>query len=388
MIAARRHATVGTCWPKAVLIAVPFFAPFAFLAAAQTTLPISNVIPLTMKTPRSGFNRMVVSVTLCAPGTSRCATIDDIMVDTGSTGLRIEASALPLELGLPPFLGPDGVPLAECLRFIHDAAWGPLVRANVRLGGLTAADIPIQIIADNPPQQPEGCPPSQVYPTSNGTLGVGPHLFDCPGNCVQIAAAPTVFKMERGLWIPNQGGVAPAFRMPNPISRLPVHDNGVVIDLPAARHGAEIELRGTLTFGVGTAANNQLGDARVTRLDRRGYFTTLYGGLAYPESYLDSGTMTLIVDDEGIPRCARLPWAFCLDPSHEFAATMIDGFGGTVSTSFVVSDYQAIGDHHYGAAGGAAIAAAVGTKSFVWGAPYFPRDEQKRENLPSCLAVS
>ena len=105
-------------------------------------------------------------------------------------------------------------------------------------------------------------------------------------------------------------------------------------------------------------------------MDRRGYFTTLHDGRAYPESYLDSGTMTFIVGNGGIPRCARMPWAFCLDPSHEFAATMIDEFGGTVSTSFAVGDYQAIGDHHLGAADGAAIAAVAGTMSFVWGAPF------------------
>ena len=261
MIASRHRAAVVTCWPTALLIAVLFSVPFASTTAAQSASPALNVIALTMKTPRSGFNRMVVSVTLCAPGTGRCATIDDVMVDTGSTGLRIEASAMPAQLGLPPFLGPDGAPLAECLRFIHDAAWGPLVRADVRLGRLTAPDIPIQIIADGPPQQPEECPPSQVHPTSNGTLGVGPHLFDCQGNCDQIAAAPSVFDLEKGSWIPIYGSVAPAFRVPNPVSRLPAHNNGVVIDLPAARHGAEINVRGTLTLGVGTAANNQLGDA-------------------------------------------------------------------------------------------------------------------------------
>ncbi len=142
-----------------------------------------NVIPLVMRTPHGGFNRMVVSVTVCEPGTDRCATIDDVMVDTGSTGLRLEASAVPAWLSLPPVLGPGSRSLAECLRFVHDTAWGPLVRADVRLGGLTARQLPLQIIDDADGPQPAACPRSDVRPTSNGTLGIGQHLFDCPDAC-------------------------------------------------------------------------------------------------------------------------------------------------------------------------------------------------------------
>ena len=103
-----------------------------------------NVVPLTVRTPHAGFNRMVVSVTMCDPGTEHCATIDDIMVDTGSTGLRLEASAMPSSLTLPAFTGPDGKPLAECLRFVHDDAWGPLYRADLRIGGLRQKTCPFR----------------------------------------------------------------------------------------------------------------------------------------------------------------------------------------------------------------------------------------------------
>ena len=84
-----------------------------------------NVIALAVRTPHSGFNRLLVSVTVCEPGTERCARIDDVMVDTGSTGLRLEASAVPDWLRLPPFPRSDGRPLAECLRFVHGTASGP-----------------------------------------------------------------------------------------------------------------------------------------------------------------------------------------------------------------------------------------------------------------------
>ncbi len=129
-------------------------------------------------------------------------------------------------------------------------------------------------------------------------------------------------------------------------------------------------MTGTLTFGVGTAIDNKLDDARIVRLDQRGYFTTVYDGVAYPDSYLDSGTMSDIVGGNTIPRCPRMPWALCADPARAFAATMI-GAGEEVPTSFAVGNYQAIGDQGLGAVGDAAIAADTGSRTFVWGAPYF-----------------
>lgn len=266
----RQSKTYRACrLPSLVVLAVAWLVAITFPAAAQMARSTPNITALTVKTPRGGFNRMVVSVTVCAPGTQRCATIDDVMVDTGSTGLRIEASALPASLGLPPVLGPDAAPLGECLRFVHSAAWGPLVRADVRLGVLTARNIPIQVFDDGAQEQPDGCPRSDVRPTANGTLGIGVHLLDCQATCEQSATAPGVFELQAGSWVPLSGSVAPAFRVPNPVSRFQVHSNGIIIDLPAARPGGEKEVTGTLTFGLGTATDNRLEDARIIRLRRR-----------------------------------------------------------------------------------------------------------------------
>ena len=122
-----------------------------------------NVVPLVVRTPHGGFNRLVV----CESGTERCAAIDAVMVDTGSTGLRLEASAVPPWLRLPAFLGPDRSRLAECLRFVHDPAWGPLVRADVRLRGLTASALPLQVIDDGVARRrrPAHGPMSVPHPT-------------------------------------------------------------------------------------------------------------------------------------------------------------------------------------------------------------------------------
>jgi Protein of unknown function (DUF3443) len=69
------------------------------VAIPQSSTP--NVQPIAVAAaPGLTRNMLTTSVTVCAPGTSNCATIDNIQVDTGSQGLRILASALPANLQL------------------------------------------------------------------------------------------------------------------------------------------------------------------------------------------------------------------------------------------------------------------------------------------------
>ena len=53
---------------------------------------------------------------LCVPGTSDCQTVNNILVDTGSYGLRMLASALTLPL--PVQTDANGNPVAECVPFV------------------------------------------------------------------------------------------------------------------------------------------------------------------------------------------------------------------------------------------------------------------------------
>ena len=330
-----------------------------------------NVIPLVMRTPHGGFNRMVVSVTVCEPGTDRCATIDDVMVDTGSTGLRLEASAVPTWLNLPPVLGPGSRPLAECLRFVHDTAWGPLVRADVRLGGLTASRLPLQVIDDGGGPQPAACPLSGVRATSNGTLGIGQHLFDCPGVCRQSLGEPGTFVRDGVAWTPLVGTVDEAYRLPNPVSRLPVHDNGIVVDLPSPPGGGSEEVVGTLTFGIGTADNNHLAASGYVRLDGNGRFTTVFDGKTFPASTIDSGTETYVLDDDRLPRCEGMAWAYCIKPGRRFDAEMLGQGGTRANVSLTIGDYKARRDRRVGASDDVAEAAQSRSAAFTWGAPFF-----------------
>src|SRR5674476_266255 len=57
----------------------------------------NNVVPVTVDLGPSGnsVNQLFASVTLCQPGsTSQCQTIDHVMVDTGSSGLRVFSAAI------------------------------------------------------------------------------------------------------------------------------------------------------------------------------------------------------------------------------------------------------------------------------------------------------
>src|ERR1700736_1137304 len=74
-------------------------------------------------------NTLYTKVTVCVPGTSTCQDIDHIQVDTGSSGLRILASALTLTT-LPLKQDSTGNVIAECVHFVDGSSWGPLRQAD------------------------------------------------------------------------------------------------------------------------------------------------------------------------------------------------------------------------------------------------------------------
>jgi hypothetical protein len=68
------------------------------------------------------FNGAFTSVTICAPGQSTaCQTINGVLVDTGSTGLRVLASAL--SLSLRQQTAANGASIVECAQFLDGFTW-------------------------------------------------------------------------------------------------------------------------------------------------------------------------------------------------------------------------------------------------------------------------
>src|ERR1700729_3367796 len=82
------------------------------ISGGPTAQPIAataaNTVPITVGPGAQNFvNIPNVSVTVCAPGTSTCQTINNIQVDTGSYGFRLGRGAPP-----PNFGGLPGGPAA------------------------------------------------------------------------------------------------------------------------------------------------------------------------------------------------------------------------------------------------------------------------------------
>src|SRR5208282_4537676 len=82
-----------------------------------TPPPVANSIAVAVNAgpANNAVNAAYVSVEVCNPGgTTTCATIPDVLVDTGSSGLRILASAPGVSsLNLTPVTG-NGTPVYEC----------------------------------------------------------------------------------------------------------------------------------------------------------------------------------------------------------------------------------------------------------------------------------
>ena len=131
------------------------------------------------------YNAPCVTVTICVPGTSTCDTIPNVLLDSGSYGLRVFSSLLTNTGSSLPIETFDGESLAECVKYADDSAnWGPVAMANITLNGTsTIESIPMQIINAAYANLPEDCAgaTNDSTPASfhlNGIIGVGPYTND------------------------------------------------------------------------------------------------------------------------------------------------------------------------------------------------------------------
>ncbi|WP_345811005.1 DUF3443 domain-containing protein [Paraburkholderia sp. PREW-6R] len=340
----------------------------------QSTTP--NVQPIAVATaPGLTRNMLTTSVTVCQPGTSHCATIDNVQVDTGSQGLRILASAMPSTLALPALSGGGNGgsgASAECAVFGGGYTWGAVRSADVRMAGQQASAIPIQVIADPAvPTVPSDCAGSgramQTLATlrANGVLGVGLFTSDCGSGCASTA-------LPRWYYSCAADGTCAASAQPvaqqvtNPVSQFPLDNNGVVIDLPAIADAGAASVSGSMIFGIGTQANNVLGNATVLNTNSQtGFVTTTRNGQTYNQSYLDSGSNGYFFSDTQLPQCGY--W-YC-PSSTQSASAVIAGTNGTLSAvTFAIGNSSllfASGNNAFNNLAG------ISSNAFCWGLPFF-----------------
>jgi hypothetical protein len=118
----------------------------------------SNTIPIVVDQSMARVNQPAVTITLCPPSadnTSQCVTVKNMLVDTGSVGVRVTSSALTdaLKSQLLTQVGATddkigNAPIVQCSMFACGFTWGPIKRADVMIGGKKASNLPIQVIGD------------------------------------------------------------------------------------------------------------------------------------------------------------------------------------------------------------------------------------------------
>src|ERR1019366_459960 len=100
-------------------------------------------------------NGLFATITVCQPGTRTCQTVDHVLVDTGSVGVRLLEAQL--ALNLPVSKNATGQSIAECTPFVDGTAWGPVRMADVQVGEERSANLPIQLIGELLYAMPADC---------------------------------------------------------------------------------------------------------------------------------------------------------------------------------------------------------------------------------------
>lgn len=349
----------------------PGGAPTGSGAPPADPASADNVVALTIDAGTNGqaFNMPFVNVTVCVPGTSTCQQIDHVLVDTGSFGLRLAASALGSSVALPKVTAPLGNTLSECAPFASGIAWGSVRTADVRIGGKSAASLPVQLVDDpSIAAAPRGCTSQGsnfgVGNGAKGILGIGVFSQDCGARCALNAANGMYWGCDAALCA---GSAAPvSSQVTNPIAFFSGDNNGAVITLPAVPLSGVANAAGTLTFGVGTRANNQLGSATVYTTDASGAMQTTYNGTRYT-SFFDTGSNALFFPDANMPQCSS--GFYCPASPQTLSAVVTSAAGVSTTVSFTVQSVQSISS---GSTAAPIAGSAVGPgRSFDWGLPFF-----------------
>jgi hypothetical protein len=344
-------------------------------------------------------------VTVCAPGsTTDCTTIDDVLVDTGSPGLRIFQSAVS-SLNLPAVNASNGSAAYDCVSFADGSyLWGPVEQADVTMGGETAAKVPIQVIASSTSGIPSSCSNGSTENENtaallgaNGILGVGVEPTDCfyaggsacdPSSGLSSAPYPAYYTCSGTNCSP--AFIVRANQVTNPVASLPTDNNGVIVELQSVS-GSAATVNGSLIFGIGTESNNQLASSATVLTIVCDAFTTSFQGQSFgvtndatcagPASFIDSGSNALFFPNvPKLPTCptntavGNLSGFYCPTSTENYSATNEGESGASKSTSFSVTNAEDVFTSPT-TESDAAMSTLAGLNptgyGFDWGLPFF-----------------
>lgn len=323
-----------------------------------------NVAGLTVGTgPVPYTNGVLTSILVCAPGsTTDCQTVDSVLVDTGSVGVRVLGSQI-TNVALTPVAYSDGSQINECVQFLDGGfLWGGVSTADIYIGGEKASGVPVQVIA-NPTgfSIPTACSnggtndDTQGSLFANGVFGVGPEPFDCGPACDPNGGntqppAPLYYAS-----CTSASGCQPVFascgaecsdsiplqQVTNAVIAFTTDNNGTAISMTTPVNNAAPTATGTLTFGIGTQSNNSVpSNDTVLPLNVSDEFTTSGLSNAPPlqASFIDSGSNGYFFPNwPGFPLCTADSDFFCPTSSTQLTGlintSQVNGTTGAASVT-------------------------------------------------------
>jgi|HubBroStandDraft_4_1064222.scaffolds.fasta_scaffold08414_5 hypothetical protein len=368
---------------------------------------IINSGPAALASQGGTYNTPFISVTLCQPGSTTCATIPYIAVDTGSAGLRVFASVLTSAgLNLPVMNDPNNPAntVAECLPFLDGYAWGPIVTAALTVGGESVSSLSVQIFNDNNsyvPSVPTSCTQQTANVNedsiavfgANGVIGVNFLAQDCGPSCStcnDVAGGCTAnndmyYSCNAGTNTCSSVQVALASQVVNPVAKFTTDNNGVILQFPSIPEAGAANVTGNLIFGISTESNNALGSASVLTLDDEGFFTSTFNGTALT-AFIDSGSTDYFFPDNSLTLCPNQksgqPEFYC-PTSTVMLSTVNQGnlpngtpAGAMNTVQFLVADFDSLSNSNTAFDDIGLTAPATGgddsiTGYFDFGLPFF-----------------
>lgn len=353
--------------------------------------PGNNVATLTVNGgPAAGVNyadAAFTSVTVCAPGSSNCATVDGVLVDTGSIGLRLLASAIP-SLTLPQLAGSGDTTYYNCVNFVDGTyLWGPVAQADIEMAGEKASTASLQLI-ENPTafSVPTACSQGGVNLDTlsalgaNGILGVSNYPQDCGVAC-QDSGSPDVYFTCGPSGPCSSSTITVAQQVINPVVGFTTDNNGVIIEMQSV-DGEAATATGSMIFGIGTETNNALGSATIYPINSNGFFTTTFNSQGLAESFIDSGSNGYFFPDASITQCAGnsiAPGFYCPTNSMNLAAQNLSQSGSQNTVNFTVDNAVNDFNNFSSDSAFANLAGSNGSSNcgggspcgFDWGLPFF-----------------
>ena len=298
-----------------------------------------NVVPVSIQQLNTSSintaNTPFVTVTVC-DASNVCQSIPDVLVDTGSAGLRIFANQLG-SLNLPGIAAAGGGQLAACAQFASGYTWGSMREATVKIGGVsTPGAIPIEVINDPAiTTAPLACQnqgqdfSGQLAGVVNGILGIRNFQYDCGIACT---VPPSQYKTTPGVYFSCSGSTCTETSASldqqgiNPIAADPApYNNGSILLLPSVPlpWGAQTAT-GVLVLGINTSSNNQLPpSAQVFSLDGLGNLSIAVNGLA-GTGFIDSGSNGHYLA-LNLPSCTQSTGFYCPVPPADVALDLSSG---------------------------------------------------------------